>query len=82
VTVRVFWDETGRRNQTIEVVQYLTDPSQIEKSMGGSLAGAAGGPGAPGTQTPGANPTANPNQNPNIPRGPIISNPFSPPPTK
>ena len=38
VTVRVFWDETGRRNQTIEVVQYLTDPSQIEKRMLGGMA--------------------------------------------
>jgi prepilin-type N-terminal cleavage/methylation domain-containing protein len=74
VTVRVFWDETGRRNQTIEVVQYLTDPSQIEKSMAGSIAGAAGGAGAPGTQTPGTAP--NPNQNPNIPRGPVIGSPL------
>ena len=41
VTVRVFWDETGRRDQTIEVVQYLTDPSQIEKAC--SAAGRAGG---------------------------------------
>jgi len=68
VTVRVFWDETGRRNQTIEVVQYLTDPSQIEKSMAGSIAGAAGGPGAPGTQAPGTTPTPNPGVNPQIPR--------------
>ena len=28
VTVRVIWDELGRPNQSIEVVQYLTDPSQ------------------------------------------------------
>ena len=34
VTVRVFWDETGARIRSIEVVQYLTDPSQLEKSMG------------------------------------------------
>jgi prepilin-type N-terminal cleavage/methylation domain-containing protein len=41
VTVRVMWDETGRPNQTIEVVQYLTDPSRLDAAMGGGLAGAA-----------------------------------------
>jgi len=78
VTVRVFWDENGRRNQSIEVVQYLTDPSQIEKSMmGGMGMGAAGMGGAPGGQTPpgGASQT-----NPNVPRSPMITNPFSPKP--
>jgi general secretion pathway protein I len=75
VTVRVFWDETGRRNQTIEVVQYLTDPSQIEKSMAGSIAGAGGAlPGAPGTQQGGIQ-----QANPNIPRPPITNNPFNRP---
>jgi general secretion pathway protein I len=34
VTVRVVWDETGRPDQTIEVVEYLTDPAQLEKAMG------------------------------------------------
>ena len=34
VTVRVFWDEIGRGEPTIEVVQYLTDPAQLEKAMG------------------------------------------------
>jgi general secretion pathway protein I len=69
VTVRVFWDENGRRDQTIEIVQYLTDPSQLEKSIGAIGAGAAGGPGAPGTTTPrpgGTGPTTtNPLSNPN-----------------
>jgi prepilin-type N-terminal cleavage/methylation domain-containing protein len=41
VTVHVIWDETGRPNQTIEVVQYLTDPSRLDAAMGGGLAGAA-----------------------------------------
>ena len=47
VTVRVFWDEHGRPDQTIEVVEYLTDPSQLEKTMGMAAAAAAG-------QVPGA----------------------------
>jgi prepilin-type N-terminal cleavage/methylation domain-containing protein len=46
VTVRVIWDEHGRPDQTIEVVEYLTDPSQLEKTMGMAAAAAAG-------QTPG-----------------------------
>ena len=33
VTVRVLWDESGRPDQTLEVVQYLTDPSRLESSM-------------------------------------------------
>lgn len=45
VSVRVFWDENGRPNQSIEVVQYLTDPSQLEKSI---LPPGSTGPGAPG----------------------------------
>jgi general secretion pathway protein I len=73
VTVRVTWDETGRPNQSIEVVQYLTDPSQIEKKMllGGGAAGA--GTGAPGTtggvKAPG----------PQVPQGPQVTNPFAQP---
>ncbi len=68
VTVRVFWDENGRRNQSIEVVQYLTDPSQIEKSMLGGM-GAPGMGGAPGAQTP-------PGGAPNVPRSPMTTPPF------
>jgi len=52
VTVRVTWDEHGRPGQTLEVVEYLTDPSQIEKTMGMAAAAAAQ---PPGTQAPGAN---------------------------
>ncbi len=47
VTVRVFWDEHGRPDQTIEVVESLTDPSQLETTMGMAAAAAAG-------QVPGA----------------------------
>jgi prepilin-type N-terminal cleavage/methylation domain-containing protein len=45
VTVRVFWDEPGRPNQTVEVVQYLTDPSKL------TMLNATGAPGATGTGT-------------------------------
>ena len=69
VTVHVVWDEIGRPNQSIEVVQYLTDPSQIEKAM--LLGGGAGAAGAaPGAKPPGA---------PNVPQGPQITNPLSGP---
>ena len=30
VTVRVLWDESGRRDQSFEVVQYLTDPAKLD----------------------------------------------------
>lgn len=50
VTVRVIWDEHGRPNQQLEVVEYLTDPSQLEKTMGMAAAQAAGQ--TPGAQTP------------------------------
>jgi len=73
VTVRVTWDENGRPNQSIEVVQYLTDPSQIEKKMllGGGAAGPGGAaPGAP--QTGGV-------KAPQVPQGPQITNPFAQP---
>jgi prepilin-type N-terminal cleavage/methylation domain-containing protein len=48
VTVRVSWDETARPNQTIEVVQYLTDPAKLDSALTGGALGAT--PGA----TPGA----------------------------
>ena len=51
VTVKVLWDETGRRDQVIEVVQYLTDPAQLEKSI--LPAGSTTGPGGAGTNPPG-----------------------------
>jgi hypothetical protein len=71
VSVRVFWDENGRRNQSIEVVQYLTDPAQIEKSMGMGAAGTPGPGGAPGAQTPPGGAA-----NPNVPRSPMTTPPF------
>ena len=62
MTVRVSWDEPGRQNQTIEVVQYLTDPNKLQAIMG---SGAAGGTGAPGATTP-----AGTQQPPGIPKLP------------
>lgn len=60
VTVRVLWDETGRRDQTMEFVQYLTDPSKLDGTL--TQAGATtGGPGAPNTTTGNKPP---PTQNP------------------
>ncbi len=55
VTVRVSWDEPGRQNQTIEVVQYLTDPNKLQLIMGGGRPGATTGTGtgAPTQQAPG-----------------------------
>jgi general secretion pathway protein I len=50
VTVHVIWDETGRPNQQIEVVQYLADPSKLDAALtgGGAAATGAGGAGIPG----------------------------------
>ena len=45
VTVRVIWDELARPEQSIEVVQYLTDPSKLDLA----LTGATGGSGTGGT---------------------------------
>jgi general secretion pathway protein I len=47
VTVRVIWDENGRLNQSIEVVQYLTDPAKLDLALTGGAAG-VGGPAGPG----------------------------------
>jgi len=59
VTVRVIWSESGRPDQTIEVVQYLTDPSQLEKA---GLVGS--GPNAPGAQPPGTKAPGTPTPTP------------------
>jgi prepilin-type N-terminal cleavage/methylation domain-containing protein len=56
VTVHVTWDENGRPNQTIEVVQYLTDPSKLDAALtgGGAAPGANGAGGAGGATATGA----------------------------
>jgi hypothetical protein len=60
VTVHVTWEESGRGPQSIEVVQYLADPSKLDAALtGGALPGAAGAqPGAqPGANTPSITPS-------------------------
>jgi general secretion pathway protein I len=47
VTVRVLWDEHGRRDQNFEVVQYLTDPAKLDLALTGG--GATAGAGTTGT---------------------------------
>ncbi|HSY40334.1 MAG TPA: hypothetical protein VLA79_12420, partial [Polyangia bacterium] len=56
VTVRVLWDEHGRRDQTLEVVQYLTDPAKLDLALnpGGGATG-TGGSGGGATQGPSLN---------------------------
>jgi general secretion pathway protein I len=43
VTVKVIWDEHGRRNQSFEVVQYLTDPAKADVNTFGAAASGTGG---------------------------------------
>ena len=57
VTLRVFWEEPGRPNQTLEVVTFLTDPAKLDSALTGTTGGAAV-PGAPGAATPGASSNA------------------------
>ncbi len=50
VTVKVTWDEHGRRNQNFDVVQYLTDPAKADVNTFGATANGTGGAnGANGT---------------------------------
>src|SRR5262249_44935271 len=51
VTVRVLWDEHGRRDQSFEVVQYLTDPAKLDAAMNLNAAGTSGTGGSSGTST-------------------------------
>ena len=49
VTLRVFWDENGRPNQSLDVITYLTDPAKLDLALTG--AGTAGAvPGGRGRQ--------------------------------
>jgi general secretion pathway protein I len=49
VTVRVLWDEHGRRDQSFEVVQYLTDPAKLDISLTGAPGAAGSASGTGGT---------------------------------
>ena len=46
VTVRVLWDEHGRRDQSFEVVQYLTDPAKLDAALNLNAGGTGTGTGA------------------------------------
>jgi hypothetical protein len=48
VTVRVFWMERGRPEQSVEVVMYVTDPAKLDLalSLGGAAAAGATGAGS------------------------------------
>lgn len=50
VTVKVFWDEVGRRDLNFEVVEFLTDPAKLDSALtGGGVPAAAGAPTPAGT---------------------------------
>jgi general secretion pathway protein I len=48
ITVRVFWAERGRPEQSVEVVTYVTDPAKLDLalSLGAAGVGAANGSGS------------------------------------
>jgi general secretion pathway protein I len=48
VTVRIYWNEHGRKEQSFEVVQYLTDPSKLMLAVPGAN-GTGGSTGSSGT---------------------------------
>jgi prepilin-type N-terminal cleavage/methylation domain-containing protein len=52
VTVKVYWDEHGRKEQSFEVVQYLTDPSKLQLAVsppgGNGTGGSTGSSGSGG----------------------------------
>jgi hypothetical protein len=49
VTVRVLWDEHGRRDQTLEVVQYLTDPAKLDLALNPGAGATTGTGGSTGS---------------------------------
>lgn len=56
VTLRVFWNERGRPEQSVEVTTYMTDPAKLDLALnlggiaaGANAAGAAGQTAKPGT---------------------------------
>lgn len=56
ITVRVFWTERGRPEQSVEVVTYITDPAKLDLalSLGGAAAGASGAGGTTKPSTTGS----------------------------
>ena len=53
VTVRIYWNEHGRKEQSFEVVQYLTDPSKL--MLATQAPGASGTGGSTGSSGTGGN---------------------------
>lgn len=52
ITVRVFWNERKRPEQSIEVVTYVTDPAKLDMALSlGTGAGAATGTGSTGSSS-------------------------------
>ena len=60
ITVRVFWTERGRPEQSVEVVTYVTDPAKLDLAL--SL-GAGAGAGAGGNK-----PTGGTTSSPTVPK--------------
>lgn len=52
ITVRVFWNERKRPEQSIEVITYVTDPAKLDMAL--SLGGGAGSGGNTGTNNAGS----------------------------
>lgn len=46
VTLRVFWRERGRPEQSVDVVTYVTDPAKLDLALSLGAVGAAGAAGA------------------------------------
>jgi hypothetical protein len=55
VTLRVYWSEHGRPEQSVDVVTYMTDPAKLDLALtlGSAAAGATGSTGTSGTGTSG-----------------------------
>jgi hypothetical protein len=54
VTVKIYWNEHGRKEQSFEVVQYLTDPSKLMLAVnppGGTGTGGSSGSSGTGGST-------------------------------
>lgn len=52
ITVRVYWTERGRPEQSVEVVTYVTDPAKLDLALSLGAAGAGPGAGGGGTSKP------------------------------
>ncbi|MBC8131389.1 MAG: prepilin-type N-terminal cleavage/methylation domain-containing protein [Deltaproteobacteria bacterium] len=66
VTLRVFWNERGRPEQSVDLIMYATDPAKLDLALSLGAIGAGAGampggtPGQTGTPTPTSPPGAQP----------------------